>query len=332
MKKLLAIMLVLVLAFGLVACGGGDQTDGGDVAEDAVTVCIVVADGFGDKSFYDSSKEGLDKLVADYGVNAKTIECNGENFEQQMMNAAEEADIVVPVGWQFYDIETVAPQYPETTFIWVDNETSTTVENILCITYAQNEGSFLAGYIAAKMSTSGVVGAVGGMDNATINDFIIGYEQGAKFANPDCKVLHRYIGNFDDPAGGKECALALNGEGADVIFQIAGNAGNGVFEAAAENGFYAIGVDSDQKYVNDEVIICSMMKEVGNSIYDAVVQYINGELEANRTWVADMATGYVKVSYGEEGSIQQVSDEIKAEVEELAQQIVNGDIVVETTR
>jgi len=331
MKKILAILLILVMTLGLFAACGGDSSEE-QGAEDALTVCVVVADGFGDKSFYDSSKEGLDRLVADHGVIAKTIECGGENFTQQLMNAAEEADIVIPVGWQFYDIETVAPEYPETTFIWCDNEMSTTLENVLCITYAQNEGSFLAGYIAAKLSESGVVGAVGGMDNATINDFIVGYKQGAEYANPDCKVVSNYIGDFEDAAGGKECALALNGQGADVVFQIAGNAGNGVFEAAAENGFYAVGVDSDQKYMNDEVIICSMMKEVGNSIYDALVQYINGEFEGNRTWLADMATGYVKISYGEEGSTQQVPDELKAEVEALAEKIVNGEIVVETAR
>ena len=104
---------------------------------------------------------------------------------------------------------------------------------------------------------------------------------------------------------------------------------------AQEAGFYAIGVDSDQKYIDPEVIICSMCKEVGDSIYDAVKQYMEKGDDCGlwgTTWVADMATGYVGIGYGEEGATQQVSDEIKLEVEGLAKMIVDGEIEVETTR
>ncbi len=330
MKKFVSMLMILTMVLSLAlftSCGGGDEK------EESITVAVVVADGLGDRSFYDSAKEGLDRLVEECGVTSKVIECNGENFKQQMMNAAEEADIVVPVGWQFYDIETVAPDYPDTKFIWVDNETSKPLENVLCITYAQNEGSFLAGYIAAKTSKTGVVGAVGGMDNATINDFLVGYKQGAKYANKDIKVVTNYAGDFEDPAQGKECATALHSKGADVIFQVAGNTGSGVIEAAKEGKFYAIGVDSDQKWIEPETIICSMKKEVGNSIFDTVKDFVdNGKFEANRTWVADMATGYVQVTYGDKDMPQQVSDELKAEVEGLKDKIVKGEIKVKTTR
>ena len=120
--------------------------------------------------------------------------------------------------------------------------------------------------------------------------------------------------------------------GADVIFQVADKTGLGVFEAAQEKGFYAIGVDSDQKYIDPEVIICSMKKEVGSSIYDAVKAYLAGDSRFGTTWTADMATGYVGIGYGEEGSTQQVPDEVKAEVEALAAKIVSGEIKVDTTR
>ena len=243
--------------------------------------------------------------------------------------------MIILVGWEFYDVETVAPEYADKRFIWIDNATSAPVSNVLNITYAQNEGSFLAGYIAAKMSESGVVGAVGGEDSGTINDFIVGYKQGALYANPDVSVEVQYSNTYDDPAVGKECALALNEKGADVVFQIASKCGDGVFEAAKEAGFYAIGVDSDQKYIDPEVIICSMCKQVGDSIYDAVKQYQEKGEDCGlfgTTWVADMATGYVGVGYGEEGATQQISDELKAAVEDLAKKIVAGEITVETTR
>ena len=335
MKKTISLLLVFAMilsAFVLTGC----SKDNGEGEE--LTVSIVVSSAFGDKSFNDSAKEGADKLAQDYGVKIKTIECQEENFKQYMVQAAEESDIVVPVGWQFYEIPEVAKEYPDTKFIWVDNEAEGIADlpNVLCITYAQNEGSFLAGYIAAKMSQSGVVGAVGGEQNTTIDDFIVGYKQGALYANPDIKVVTNYANTYEDPAKGKECALALHNQGADVIFQIAGNTGNGVFAAAQEAGFYAIGVDQDQKISApeyDKQIICSMKKEVGLSIYDTIKTFIEEEKwEGARVWTADMATGYVSIAYGNEDSEQQISDAIKSEVEEIAGKIVSGDIVVDTTR
>ena len=350
MKKLISLLLVLAMTLCLVACGGdAEETEAATEAteaanqttnplaetapEDALTVALVVAGTFGDRSFYDSSKAGCDMLVSNYAVELKTIECNNEGHTQQIYNAADEAEIVVLVGWEFYDVETVAPEYPEVKFIWIDNATSAPVENVLNITYAQNEGSFLAGFVAAEMSQTGVIGAVGGEDSATINDFIVGYKQGAAYANPDIKVEVQYANTYDDPAVGKDCALALHDKGADVVFQIASKTGDGVFQAAQEAGFYAIGVDSDQKYIADDVIICSMVKEVGKSIYDAVGAYLGGDSSLwGTTWIADMANGYIGLGYGEEGSTQQVDDDIKDDVEDLAEEIIDGEIVVDTTR
>lgn len=332
MKKIISLVLVvtMVLSMSLMMTScGGNGSDGGD----KITVALIVADGFGDRSFYDSSKEGLDKLESEGLVNAMTIECNGENFEQQMRNAADEADVVIPVGWQFDSIATVAKDYPDKKFIWIDNTTDKTLDNLQCITYAQNEGSFLAGYVAAKMSKSGVVGAVGGMDMPTINDFLVGYKQGAKYANKDIKVVTNYVGSFEDPAQGKECATALNSKGADVIFQVAGNSGSGVIESAEENGYYAIGVDGDQKYIAEDTVICSMIKNTGKSIYTVIKDYVdNGTWEGNRTWVADMATGFIELGYGEKDAPQQISDDLKAEVQGVAQDIIDGKIVVDTVR
>ena len=331
MKKFIA----FVLSFVMIAClfaGCGETAQ--EPQDSGLTLALVVAGNFGDRSFYDSSNEGATRLEAE-GVTVKRIECGNNDHTQQIYNAADAADIVVLVGWEFWDVEAVAPEYPDKKFIWIDNATGAPVANVLNITYAQNEGSFLAGYVAAKMSESGVIGAMGGMDDATINDFIVGYKQGALYANPDVKVEVIYSNTYDDPAVGKECALTLNEKGADVIFQIASKCGDGVFEAAQEGGFYAIGVDSDQKYIAPETIICSMRKEVGASIYDAVMQYIAKGDECGlfgTTWIADMSTGYVGLSYGEADAVQQISDELKAEVEELAKKIVSGEIKVDTTR
>ncbi|MBR6120745.1 MAG: BMP family ABC transporter substrate-binding protein [Oscillospiraceae bacterium] len=351
MKKIICQLLVFVMMLTLFAgCKNQDKpTDSkpADTAaadskpsgsepggsEPSLKLALVVAGQFGDRSFYDSSWEGANRLAAEFPIQVTQIECGNENHTAQMKNAADKNDVVVCVGWEFYEIADVAPAYPDVKFIWIDNETEEPIPNVLNITYAQNEGSFLAGYIAAAMSKTGVVGAVGGEDQPVINDFIVGYKQGAAAYDPKVKVVTNYANSYDDPAKGKECALALADQKADVIFQIASAAGDGVFEAAKERGIYAIGVDSDQKYIDPEVIICSMKKEVGNSIYDAVKALLAGDSSKwGSTWVADMSNGYVGIGYGEEGSTQQVSDEIKAAVEEMEQKIISGEIQVDTTR
>lgn len=325
MKRKTALILCAALILGLLAGCAASGSSG-------MSLTLVVAGSFGDSAFYDSAKEGCEWL-AEAGVNVHTVECFNEDYAKQIHTAAQQSEIVVLVGYALSEVETIAPSYPKVKFIWVDNETSVPVENVLNITYAQNEGSFLAGYIAAKMSSTGVIGTVAGMDNVTLNDFIVGYTQGAKYANPDIQVEVSYANTYDNPSVGKACAMALYNKGADVIFQIASQTGEGVFQAAQELGFWAIGVDSDEKYKADDVIICSMCKEVGQSIYDAVSRHISGDDSLwGTTWVADLAEGLVSIGYGGADATQQIPDELKAEVADLAEKIISGEIQVNTTR
>ncbi|MCL1964809.1 MAG: BMP family ABC transporter substrate-binding protein [Firmicutes bacterium] len=326
MKKTMSLLLAFSLALALMSFAG---------AEEALpSVAVVVAGGLGDRSFYDSASGGLELLKAE-GVKGTVIECKNDAslFEQSLIAAAESFDFVVAVGWEFWEpLETVAPELPDTKFIFVDNEL-TGIDNIYAITYAENEGSFLVGYIAAKLSETGVIGAVGGEDNTTINNFMVGYKQGAAYANPDIRVEISYTADYEDPAKGKEHALALYDKGADVIFQVAGKTGEGVFEAAKEKGKYAIGVDSDQKYIAPDVIVCSMIKEVGLSVYDAVTRYVeDGSFPGGTVWNANMKSGLISVGFGDETMPQQVSQALIAEVKALTEMIVSGEIVVETTR
>ena len=326
MKKLLGLILVIamVLSMGLSA-----------TAEEGLKVAVVLSGATGDRSFYDSANEGLQALVAsDLGIQGTLIECKNDAsmFTTNLIAAAEDNDIVIAVGWEFWDALTeYAPQLPDTKFIFIDNGLDGVGDNLMSITYAQNEGSFLVGYIAGTLTQTGKIGAVGGEDSETINDFIVGYEAGAKYAREDVEVQVQYAGTYDDPAKGKELALALYDAGCDIVFQVASRTGEGVFEAAAERGLYAIGVDSDQKYINPDVIICSMIKQVNLSIVEAVTAYATeGTWMGGQIWVADMSTGLIDVGYGDDTMTQQVSDELKAEVEEIKAQIINGEIEVPT--
>ncbi len=325
MKKIVALLLCISMCLSVLCVSA--------FAEDVPSVAIVVAGGLGDRSFYDSANEGLEELASKYGTVTKVIECkeNGSMYLTGLADAAEACDIVFAVGWQFVQaLPEAAEGYPDTKFVWIDNALEGDgMANVMSVVYAQNQGSFLVGYIAGKLSKTGVVGAVGGQDSATINDFMVGYEAGAKYANPDIKVDTRYANGFEDPASGKECALALYDAGCDIVFAVAGKTGEGVFEAAKDTGNYAIGVDSDQKYINPDVIICSMVKEVGKSVVD-IVENLDERFQPATVWTANMATGYIDVGYGDDTMTQQVSDELKAEVKALQEKIISGEITVPT--
>ena len=337
MKKSISLLVVLALILGVFWHFGGSSAEDA-TEEDALAVAVVVSSAFGDKSFNDSALEGAERLKTELGVNVSYIECHNEGYKQKLMDAAEGAEVVVAVGMECYEIAEVAPEFPDTRFLWLDHpaEGIADIPNLLCITYAQNEGSYLAGYIAASMSETGVIGAVGGEDVNSVNDFMKGYSQGAKRANKDIKVKTVYAEGYNNPESGKACALELTGEGADVIFNVAGNSGTGIFQAAKENGFYAIGVDSDQKLTcpeYDEVILCSMKKEIGQSIYDTVVAYMeDGTWNGAKVVLSDMKSGHISIAYGDENSVQLVSDELKTEVEELAEKIMKDKIKVKTAR
>ena len=334
MKKSLSLLLVLALILGifaLVGCAGDDEENA-----DAVSVAVIVSGSFGDLSFNDSAKTGGEAMERNLNLDVEYIECKGENYKQQLMKAAETYDVVIPVGWEFYEITEVAKECPDTKFIWPDNVVDgvETYPNLLCITYAQNEGSFLAGYAASKMSATGVIGAVAGDESATIADFLVGYEQGAAYADSSVRVETAYANTFEDEEAGKTCAKSLEAKNADIVFQVAGRAGNGVFQVAKEDGFYAIGVDQDQKLTAkqyDDVILCSVVKEVGKSLYDVVKAYVkNDTWEGGRIWKADMATGYITLAYGDENSAQLISEDLKEELQTLTQKITAGEIEVET--
>ncbi len=326
MKKITALLLSLLLITVYIPAFARS-------AKPVVT--LVVAGGLGDRSFYDSSNEGLQMLINELGVEGKIIECKEDQslYTAQLITAAEVSDYVVAVGWQFYDgLQEVAPAMPDVKFVYVDQELAG-IPNLVSIPYTANEGSFLVGYVAGKLSKTNKVGAVGGMSDAVINDFLVGFRQGARYASSATQVEFIYAGSYEDPAKGKECALTLFSRGCDVVFAVAGKTGEGVIEAAAEQGKYAIGVDADQKYINPDVIVASMKKNVGLSIYTAIKDdMVNGIWKGGTAWLADMASGFVDIGYGTEDMPQQVSEELKAQVENIKQLIITKKIVVDSTR
>lgn len=337
MKKslslLLIVSLILIFFFGLTnyVFAPEEAAPGADI-----TVSLLVPDSFGDKSFADSAKSGIEKLKTDYGIKTNYIECKGENYKQAMSDTSKVSDYVVCVGWEFWEIESVCNENFGTNYIWVDNEATQINSNLISLTYAQNEGSYLVGYVAGKMTETGNVGFVGYKDNDTINDFLVGFKQGVKKANVDVSVYAEYGEGMDDPDTGKALTEKLfNEHGVDIVFQAAGGMGEGVFKACKELGIRAIGVDEDQRISYPEyadVIICSMEKKVGDSIYNVIKTGIDdGFFDGGAVNKGSLADSLVGVAYGDKKQTSPVSEDIKMDIQGLTEQIISGEIDVNTT-
>lgn len=348
MKKRLALLLVLTLIISSILIGCGKNETGetpatGETEEVATKVALVVAGGLGDRSFYDSSHEGVEKAEEDLGIEYKVYECRNDPslFNDQLIQASEYAPIVAVVGFEFYDVvQEIAEEFPEVNYIYVDNEIED-IDNLTTISYVENEGSFLAGAFAAMLtqetSIEGidegkVIGMVGGVDLPVIRNFKVGYEAGAKYIDPEVEVETIFAGDFEDPAKGKESALALYSRGADIVYHVAGKTGEGVFEAAEETGKYAIGVDTDQRYINPDVIVASMVKRVGMSIYDTIERIQDGTLESGKVYYYGLEENGVGLSFGDSDMKQFATDEMIEKLEDIKKKIINGEIEVPTEK
>ncbi|HHY92420.1 MAG TPA: BMP family ABC transporter substrate-binding protein [Firmicutes bacterium] len=287
--------LVVAISLTLAGCGGGPAAgDQGKAPEQGkekkFRVAYVISGNLGDKSFFDSGMAGMERVQKELGAEIKVIQSvNSADWEPNLESAAQDGyDVVVAAASQMHDaIQNVAPKYPKVKFVYIDDVVKG--DNIASITFAQNEGSFLAGALAALMTThtelpgmnkEKIIGWVGGSDIAVLHDFLTGYEQGAKYIDPQVKVLSSFAGSFNDPAKGKELTLAQYNQGADIVMNVASGTGVGILEAAKDAGKYAIGVDSDQDGIYPGHILTSMLKRVDNAVFDQVKLAKEGQWKA----------------------------------------------------
>ncbi|MGL4382142.1 MAG: BMP family ABC transporter substrate-binding protein, partial [Bacilli bacterium] len=244
-------MLVFLTVLSLVLLGCSNDTKGTKKSKDKLKVALLVSFQ-GDMSFNDSAVRGVkDAEKASENMEVKILEygMEADKFEPALVDSAESGyDVIIASATNQEYFETHAPSYPDVTFIMYDGEvdySSGDFDNIYSIVYSANEGAFLGGYVAAKTSKTGVIGFLGGTEAPIILDFLVGYIQGAKQANPDIKVVVSYVGNFSDSSKGKELSFAMNNKGADIIFIVGGSAGVGAIDAGVEANFMVLGVDSD---------------------------------------------------------------------------------------
>ena len=344
MKKLLALVLAGVMAFSLVACGGGSEGGEGEAAGDEKLNVILVCSQLGDKSFNDSADAGLKELANEGLINYKALEFGNDNSKVNITleEVAPEYDVVIcnnlgygmATAWLRENAET----YADTMFLIYDEPTDLVenMPNVQMIGYKANESDFLAGALAALISETGVIGFVGGMESPVIHDFLVGYVEGARYVNPDIKVNVAYIGSYTDAAKGKDLGKTAIDAGADVLHQVAGSAGNGYLEAAMEAGKWGIGVDSDQYEVFKtekpdlaNSIVTSSLKNVGLSLQVLLREMIDGTYEWSQIRWFGIPEGCAGIAENE-NYLAKVSEEDRATLNDIKEKVASGEIKVST--
>ena len=313
MKKLFALMLALVVVLSLAACGdkGAKETTNKPeepkevasttekAAEEPLSV-IYLCMNLGDLSFNDLGWDGTRAAAEKYGWNASVIELGRDTstYENAFLDAVDSGKYDIVVTQSNYGLSDLcikyAPEYPNVKFISFDMSAAadiSTIDNMFGISFKQNEGSFLVGALAGKLTATNKVGIFLFNDVPIGNDFATGYIAGARHANPDIKVNVAYGGGTADASKLQEVSSAMFDNKVDVMYGVSGSAYPGLAKEATtrggfESGIYAIGVDSDMWTVfksseNAEIadcIITSMQKKVDESIVYTLDRYVAGEL------------------------------------------------------
>ncbi|QII82778.1 BMP family lipoprotein [Jeotgalibaca arthritidis] len=353
-------LLTLGLSTGvlLAACGndGGSDTSseveqssevGSEAsANDFTTVMVTDIGGVDDKSFNQSAWEGLQawgeengKSEGIDGYNHIVSNSDAEFITNLTTAVNSNFDLVFGVGYKLKEaMQEVSQTYPDTKFAIIDDTIEG--ENTTSVLFADNEAAFLAGVAAAMTTKTNKVGFVGGIEGVVIDRFEAGFVEGVKYVDEAIEVNVQYVDSFDDAARAKSIASAMYSDGADIIYQAAGNAGNGVFseardivEADPTREIYVVGVDRDQQEegkitINGEVrdlTLTSTVKGVGVAAHDIANRTMNGDFPSNEVITLGLVDGGVSLTDGV------LTEDVLTAVREAEQKVISGEITVSET-
>ncbi len=336
----------MLLAAGCGGGGGGATTSGGattpaatSAAGTAVKACLISDVGrFNDKGFNQFQLQGLRRAARDLGVGQRAIQSTsaGDYIPNLSACARDGYDLTISAGFLLADAtNTVAKQFPNQHFAITDYDVTGPpfngkAMNVEGLTYATQENSYLIGCLAGlmvnKQGGTQLIGAVGGVKIPSVDSFLAGYQAGAKKCNPKIKVVIGYSQDFVDQAKCKTVAENQIAQGSQVEFNVAGGCGLGTLTAAKEKGVWGIGVDVDQAFLGKH-ILTSAVKRVDQGIYLAIKSVQDGSFQGGQNVVYNLENDGVAL-----GKISpQVPQSFLDRIDQLKQQIINGDITPPAT-
>lgn len=332
-KYLVVISIITILALMLGGCSPQSTQQG------AKKVVYLINGSLGDNAFYDSGQLGMEKIKEKYGVETRTIECgfDAAQFEPALEAAVGYADTIFVISYGFEDlVKKYADKYPNTKFINLDTVVQNSKNTITSVDFIEEESSFLAGVVAAMVTTDTsipnvndkkIIGAVGGDVDPVIDAFMFAYENGAKYVDPQVVNERKYLGDWEDTAKAKQATLQLYDLGADIVYQIAAAAGMGVLQASGERGLYSIGVDTNQNSIVPGHVVASAIKDIGLAIINVFETIENGTYKPGEVLEYGLASKAVDVVFDGNGGV--LPQAIIDKVNDLRQQIINGTLKVE---
>jgi basic membrane protein A len=348
-RRIVILIAALCLGLGAVVSGCGssdDSSSGGSSSSGSsssstsnkkpIKVGLVTdIGGLQDRSFNQLANEGIQRAQKDLGVQIRvlTSKSNGDYVPNLSTLAQQKYDLVIGVGFLMADaMDTVASKFPKTKFAIIDVDQSTLKHkptNVEGLLFKEQQSGYLAGYLAGLYTKDKggkqVIGSVGGQKIPPVDHYIAGYQAGAKAANPKIQTLNGYSQDFVDQAKCKELALNQIQQGSQVEFQVAGQCGLGVIDAAKEKGVQAIGVDADQAYLGSQVLT-SAIKKVDVAVYDTVKAAQDGSFKGGTNQTFDLTNNGAGI-----GKISSTGSKYQSKVEAVQKKVADGSTSVPDT-
>jgi basic membrane protein A len=339
-EKFLSGTCLIALIALIAGCTCGPALPEGCEEGDLLVGMVSDIGGVDDASFNENTWEGLQRADEELAVCSQFIESQAQaDYEKNITEFAEQGyDLIFTVGFLLADATaSMAEQYPDVKFAIVDFAYDPPIDNIQGIVFNSDEAAFPAGYLAAAWATmqdpdDPQIGYVAGMQIPTVEIFVVAYEAGAEYYNEqnggNVQVKGVYVGDFEAPDQGKIQGNSLIDEGVDVIFGIGGKTGNGGLAAAKERGKWGIGVDVDQYFTlpnEQDILLTSAIKRLDNAVYSVVEDTLNDEFQGGGVYIGTLENGGVGLAPFHDYE-DQIPDEVKQEIEDIQQGIIDGSI------
>ena len=328
MKKIYGYILLILAVMSFVSCMAGNAKQ----SENMVAMVTDVG-GVNDQSFNQSAWEGLTLLSKESsGVEVRYYESKTDaDYAPFIQNAVDSAAVLIwGIGYKLAPaVQEASQNFPEQKFAIVDYTFNPALPNVLGVAFRVEEAAYLAGYLAAKMTKTKKIGFIGGFETPVVDHFEYGFRAGVLAGDPSVQVFTQYTASFTDSDKGKTIAQTMAENGIDLIFPVAGDAGNGAIELVRERGLYVIGVDRDQSYLAPDHMLTSVLKRVDKAVYSISRSFLEGVFNAGTVelGLADDAVGLAPVNR------KIVQDEqLLGTLDSLREQILAGQIRIPRTK
>ena len=303
----------------------------------------MLSDGgtFSDNSFNQTCREGIEELMySGSPIYVQFVETySPENFERKLAAFAErDYRLIIGIGYRMAPaIESVSTSYPRTLFACVDGDYKDPPHNVWALTFQVDECAFPAGYLAAAWADlqdpeDPAVAWVGGMDSDIVNQFVVGFRNGAlhynKIKGKTVRILGGHVGSFDDFEGGKKKGGEFIADGADVLFGVGSISGNGAIAAAKEHGKWAIGVDTDQYFTlsdQQDILLTSCLKRMDRAVHQVVTAALENQFWGGTRYVGNLNNHGVGLAPFHDFA-DQIPERLQKEIIDIQRRILEGDI------